>query len=69
LYCDQEILMDINGNSKWAAFNINGGYHVCTKKKQEPQVIINETKPGPLTLEELDARVKRLEAFMKGPQK
>ena len=41
MFCDQEILMDINGNSKWAAFNLNGGYHVC-KKQEPPIVMINE---------------------------
>ena len=40
MYCDAEILMDINGGGKWAAFNVNGGYHSC--KKQEPIVTVNQ---------------------------
>lgn len=79
MYCDQEILMDINGGGKWAAFNLNGGYHQCSKKvetkKPETMVVINQ-QPRPLTLEELqvknqelEARIKRLEGMLIGAQK
>jgi hypothetical protein len=75
MYCDKEILMDINGNSKWTAFKLNGGYHVCNKQEQ-PIVAINEQedKPeakawvkevmeGPM-LKELEERLKKVEAFL-----
>ena len=44
--------MDINGNSKWAAFTLNGGYHSCNQnqtgtkkreaKKEAPIVMVNQ---------------------------
>jgi hypothetical protein len=78
MYCDQEILMDINGGGKWAAFNVNGGYHQCSKqkdtKKQEPIVMVNNQEDKPEAqawirevmegpkIKELEERIRKIEA-------
>ena len=42
----------------------NGKYRLVVDK-QEPQVIINQEQlTGPLTLEEIDKRLRKVEAFL-----
>ena len=52
-------MTEING--KWGAYNSDGSYHQCLGlgKKQEP---VTEVKP--LTLGELDIRLKRVEKML-----
>lgn len=45
--------------SKCYEKDANGKYHLVDKDKQEPQKVENNNRP--LTLEELEARIKRLE--------
>ena len=45
----------------------NGKYKLT--EKQEPIVKVNQQLIGPLTLEELDVRLKRLEGLVIGAQK
>ena len=45
----------------------NGKYKLT--EKQEPIVMVNQQLIGPLTLEELDARLKRVEGLVIGAQK
>ena len=35
-------------------------------KKQEPIVAVNQQRIGPLTLEELDARLRKVQSFLAG---
>ena len=55
--CKQQIRMEeING--KWAAYDLNGtGFHRCSQQQQ--QQLKQESKP--LTLEQIDTRLKRVE--------
>ena len=46
----------------------NGKYKLVDKN-QEPIVMVNQQLKGPLSLEELDVRLKRLELILAGPQK
>jgi hypothetical protein len=50
--------------SKMYVKDPNGKYRLVDKEKQEPQA---QTRP--LTLEALDARLKRVESMLIGPQK
>ena len=45
----------------------NGKYRLTDK--QEPIVAVNQQQIGPPTLEEIDARLKRVESIVIGPQK
>ena len=57
-----------NNTGKWLPMNLDGGFHSCNQnqtgtKKVEP--IVNEApKTQPLSLEELDARLKRLKGYL-----
>jgi hypothetical protein len=46
----------------------NGKYRLVDKN-QEPIVVINQQQSGPLSLEEFDARLKRLESIVMDPRK
>ena len=63
MFCKQEIVMSDRGAGKWLPYNLNGSVHDC-KSSGTKKV---ETKP--LTLEELDARLKRVESIVIGPRK
>jgi len=53
--------------SKGYVKDSNGKYRLTDK--QEPMVMVNQQQSGPLSLEELNARLKRLELIVIGPQK
>lgn len=60
--CKQQIEMSDRNSGKWLPFNLDGTLHSC--REQSKKV---ETKK--LSLEELDSRLKRLEAICIGPVK
>lgn len=62
MFCKQEIVMSDRGAGKWLPYDLNGSVHEC--KNQNKKV---ETRP--LSLEELDARLKRLERIVIDPRK
>lgn len=56
--CKQEIRMD-QVNGKWAAYELDGtGFHNCKNQGTK--------KVEPLTLEQLDARLRKVEAMFNG---
>lgn len=60
--CNQQIRMD-QVNGKWASYNLDGtSFHKCRNKNGGGQVLQQQTRP--LTLEQLDARLKRVEKMM-----
>ncbi len=73
IYCNKTIEMNDNVSGKWLPYNIDGSIHDCrnqtTKqtvpksKKEEPVVMVNE-RLKPLTMEQLDERLKRVESFL-----
>ncbi len=58
--------MSDRGAGKWLPYDLNGSMHECKKEKGIGTRKI-ETKP--LSLEELDARLKRVESIVIGPRK
>jgi hypothetical protein len=71
MYCNKTIEMNDNASGKWLPYNMNGTQHDCRNqtqqtgtKKEEPIVAVNQKKLGPLTMEELDTRLKRVESFL-----
>jgi len=65
MFCKQEIVMSDKGAGKWLPYNLNGSVHDCKTSSTGTKKV--ETKP--LTLETLDARLKRVESIVVGPQK
>jgi hypothetical protein len=61
--CGQQIRMD-QVNGKWAAYELDGtGFHSCKTQGT------NKVEKKSLTLEALDARLKRVEAMFNGELK
>ncbi len=58
--------MSDKASGKWLPYNMDGSAHDCTTINQTGTKKV-ETKP--LTLEELDSRLKRVESIVIGPQK
>lgn len=58
--CGKEIQLS-NDSGKWKPFNLDGSFHFCAEQTGTKKV---ETKP--LTLEALDARLKKVEAMFNG---
>jgi hypothetical protein len=64
--------MSDRASGNWYPYNPDGTPHDCrnqtqTKtgtKKVQPIVMINQKRLGPLTMEELDARLKKVESFL-----
>ena len=63
MFCKQEIVMSDRTSGNWLPYNLDGSIHEC--KTQGTKKV--ETKP--LSLEELDARLKRVESIVIGPRK
>jgi hypothetical protein len=66
MFCKQEIVMSDRMSGNWLPYNLNGSIHECKKENQTGTKKV-ETKP--LSLEELDARLKRVESIVIGPRK
>ena len=63
IFCKKEIVMSDRTSGNWLPYDLNGQVHEC-KQTGTKKV---ETKP--LSLEELDARLKRVESIVIGPRK
>ena len=66
VFCKQEIVMSDRGAGKWLPYDLNGTVHECKKEKYRSSgtgTSEQKSEPQqPLTLEGLDARLKRYEA-------
>ncbi len=64
--CKQQItMMEMNG--RWGAYNSDGSYHQCLGHKSvitERPAEVKQQKQQPLTLQEIDLRLKRVEAML-----
>jgi hypothetical protein len=71
MYCNETIEMNDKTSGKWLPYNMDGTQHDCRNQKQVqgPSNRKVETNNRPLTLEELDVRVKRLESIVIDPRK
>ena len=58
--CKQQItMMEMNG--RWGAYNLDGSYHQC---KQQPPAEVKQKQQQPLTLDQLDERLKKVEKML-----
>ena len=55
MYCKHEIIMSDKGPGKWLPYDLNGSDHDCKSSGTK------KVEAKPLTLEELDARLKRVD--------
>ena len=67
MFCKIEIVMSDRGAGKWLPYNLDGSVHEC--KTTSTSTGTKKVETGLLSLEELDARLKRLELIVVGPQK
>jgi hypothetical protein len=67
MFCKQEIVMSDRGAGKWLPYDLNGSVHDC--KTNSTSAGTNKVETKPLSLEELDARLKRVESIVIGPRK
>jgi len=58
--------MSDRGAGKWLPYDLNGSVHEC---KTQAATGTKKVETRPLSLEELDARLKRVESIVIGPQK
>ena len=75
IFCNQDIMMD-NPSGKWLPYNLDSTAHECKGKQpqtqpqtQQPQKEVQEQQnksSSTLTLEELDARLKKVELSQLG---
>ncbi len=65
MFCKQEIIMSDKASGNWLPYNLDGMAHDCKSQNQTGTKKV-ETK---LSLEELDARLKRVEGIVIGPKK
>jgi hypothetical protein len=66
IFCKQEIKTS-NDSSNWLAYNLDGSAHECresVKRNDKPQVKQEQQKKVTLTLEDLDIRLKKIEALL-----
>ncbi len=59
--------MSDKGAGKWLPYDLNGTVHECKKETATGTKKV-ETNNKPLSLEELDARLKRVESIVIGPK-
>ena len=65
MYCRHEMVMSDKDVGKWLAYDLDGGVHECKTNSTGNKKV--ETKT--LSLEELDARLKRVESIGIGQRK
>jgi hypothetical protein len=65
MYCKHEIVMSDKGAGKWLPYDLDGGVHEC--KTNSTGIKRIETKA--LSLEEIDARLRRVESIDIGARK
>jgi hypothetical protein len=63
MFCKQEIVMSDRASGKWLPYDLKGRVHECITQTSTGTKKV-ETKT--LSLEELDARIKRLESMLIG---
>ncbi len=73
MFCKREIVMSDRASGNWLPYDLNGSIHECKKENQTAtgtKTVEKRTSGDPpLSLEELDARLKRVESIVIGPKK
>ena len=62
VFCKQEIVMSDRGGGKWLPYDLNGTVHECKNKKPVQQT--QEPEQKPLSLEQVDLRLKKVEKML-----
>jgi hypothetical protein len=65
MFCKREIVMSDRTSGNWLPYDLNGQVHDCKNQTTGTKKV--ETKS--LSLEELDARLKRVESIVIDPRK
>jgi hypothetical protein len=65
MFCKNEIVMSDRGAGRWLPYDLNGTVHECKTTSTSTRT----KKIRPLSLEEIDARLKRVQSIVIGPQK
>ena len=68
MFCKREIVMSDRASGNWLPYDLNGTVHEC-KKENQTATGTKKVEIRPLSLEELDARLKRIESIVIGPRK
>jgi hypothetical protein len=69
MYCKEKIEMSDKASGNWYPYNMDGTPHDC-RNQTKTSTGTKKVETRPLSLEELDTRLKRVEAmFNGGPQK
>ena len=68
MFCKQEIVMSDRGAGKWLPYDLNGSIHECKKEIATGTKKVETNNKQPLTLEQIDARLRRVESIL-GSQK
>jgi hypothetical protein len=66
MFCKREIVMSDRASGNWLPYDLNGEVHEC---KNQSQTGTKKVETRPLSLEELDARLKRVERIVIDPRK
>ncbi len=70
MFCKREIVMSDRASGNWLPYDLDGSVHECKTNSTGTKKVETKTNDNkPLSLEELDARLKRLERICIGPQK
>jgi hypothetical protein len=70
MYCNREIVMSDKSSGNWYPYNMDGSPHDCRNQTQtKTSTGTKKLETRPLSLEELDARLKRLESIVIDPRK
>ena len=68
MYCNKEIVMSDKASGNWYPYNTDGAPHDCRNQTQT-SIGTKKVETRTLSLEEIDARLKRVESIVIDPRK
>lgn len=69
MYCKERIEMSDKASGNWLPYNLDANAHDCkTQNQNQYETGTKNVETKPLSLEELDARLKRVESIVIGPR-
>ena len=69
IFCKNEIVMSDRSTGKWMPYDLNGHVHECKTTSTNTSTGTKKVETRPLSFEEIDARLKRLESIVIDPRK
>ena len=64
IHCNQTIEMSDRKEGKWLPWNLDGTVHECTNRKNEKPKAEQKPEVKPLTLDQIDVRLKKVEKVL-----